>query len=239
MWLSRHRVLLGTAAIVAATVGAVVVRAADADSPGYVSSYVPTTTVAPPPMPTIKGAPRILFYGDEITLGASSTGDAATYRDRVVAATSRSGHSRPTVIAHDGIRVGSFLSENRTPPGGFDLAIVELGTHDVTATPPELFRGSYGSLLTTLGIDKAAAALICLGVWANSIDAPPYDAVIRDQCRSAGGTYVPLYQLYTRESLRGQAGTHIDGRGVDRFHPNDAGHAAIADEILQTISIVD
>ncbi|WP_179220475.1 SGNH/GDSL hydrolase family protein [Rhodococcus sp. NCIMB 12038] len=210
-------------------------RTSEADV-DYVSTYTPAPAPTLPATPVVKRAPNLLFYGDTLTVGSFTNDDAGTFRGRIVAAATESGPATPIVMAKSGIRTGSFASMYPDAPGGIDLAVVELGTNDVNNTPPEAFRGAYSRVVTSVRTANPSAGLICAGAWGAEVNTTPYDDAIRQVCRDAGGTYVPLYSLYINASLRGPEGAQIGGQIADNFHPNDLGHEAIANALLGNIT---
>jgi lysophospholipase L1-like esterase len=106
----------------------------------------------------------------------------------------------------------------RALPSGGDVAVVEAGTNDfISQTPRTQFAADYKALLAKV----VARKVVCLTTWAPKdavsglkIPASFYDATIKQVCDDV----VDLTPIANDPALR--AG--------DGFHPNSAGHAAIA-----------
>lgn len=124
-------------------------------------------------------------------------------------------------------------------PPNLDLAIVELGTNDVGAkTDTASFDTQYGALLFKIKKQSPSVAMICLSTWQSpATTAPAYNNIINKNCSEAGGRYVDLTGTFLREANRGPAGADTWGGKSDMFHPNDKGHKAIADLILDRIKM--
>ncbi|WP_420826366.1 SGNH/GDSL hydrolase family protein [Rhodococcus rhodochrous] len=205
------------------------------EQPDYVSTY---TTVPPRPVapaPVLPAAPTLLFYGGSLTAGSSTADDAMTFRGRITQAASRREPARIHVNAVSGIRTWSFLDQMRPVPAGIDLAVIELGTNDVGNTDPTAFRGGYDAVVTKIRTANPDAGLLCIGTWGPSARTKRYDYEIRESCREAGGTFVPISRFYAQSRFRGSAGASSGGQASDAFSPNQAGHEAIAGAILEVI----
>lgn len=119
-------------------------------------------------------------------------------------------------------------------PADVDLAIVELGTNDVgEQTQLSDFDTQYGALLERIRSSSPEAAIICLGTWTGWGD--DYDTLIERACVGHGGRYVALGGLFRDTTNRGPEGRETFLGAGDDFHPNDAGHRAIADAILAVL----
>jgi len=119
-------------------------------------------------------------------------------------------------------------------PADVDLAIVELGTNDVgEQTPLADFDAQYGALLDRIRSSSPGAAIVCLGTWTGW--GGDYDALIERACVGHGGRYVALGGLFRDAANRGPEGRETFLGAGDDFHPNDAGHRAIADAILAVL----
>lgn len=119
-------------------------------------------------------------------------------------------------------------------PSDVDLAIVELGTNDVgEQTPLSDFDAQYGALLDRIRASSPGAAIVCLGTWTGW--GGDYDDLIERACDGHGGRYVALGDLFRDTANRGPEGRETFLGAGDDFHPNDAGHRAIADAILSVL----
>lgn len=78
---------------------------------------------------------------------------------------------------------------------------------------------------------------MCIGAWQNNDGAKAYDSTIAGQCRSAGGTFVPITDIFVDPTNRGSAGRSVFGGVSDDFHPNDRGHRSIADNVLAALAV--
>lgn len=183
------------------------------------------------------GDVEMTFLGGSLTNGSGATSEADTFVQRIV-----DGLGVPSVV-NRGDTSGSSLSdvlETVHVPLGASLVVVELGSTDfyVEKTSPERFAEEYAQLLAAVRQRTPDAAVVCLGIWAATANATDYDRAISDACSQEHGHFVPLADLYDDAPLRGPEGRPtIVGPG-DTFHPNDAGHAAIASRVLDSLRVV-
>lgn len=203
---------------------------------GYVSTYTSVPPRPSPPTPVVPAAPSLLFYGGTLTTGSSTADDVTTFRARITQAASQHGTAREQVNAVSGIRTWSFIAQMQPAPAGIDLAVIELGTNDVGRTEPIDFRGGYDAVLTNVRTANPNAGLLCIGTWGPSAKTKRYDHEIRESCRNAGGTFVPISRFYAKPQLRGPVGALEGGQVADAFNPNAAGHETIAEAILDAIT---
>lgn len=197
--------------------------------------------------------PRVLVVGDSISAGWFASSPAASYPQRLFASLRASNPASadwsqviglPGKHAEDGVRVLRALPN--VPRA--DLIVVEFGTNDYGNRPvsPGSFARSYATLLNLLTSASPQATVVCVSVWGpsghpNSFGATPetYNAILDSACRAlphSAGVVVDITSLYARPGARGPRGhasyiaTHTDG-----FHPNDAGHTAIAQAIVAAL----
>ena len=121
-------------------------------------------------------------------------------------------------------------------PGGGEVVVVEAGTNDfLDQTPRRRFADDYRALLAKVTAASPGAKLVCLTTWIpkDGVGQPParippsfYDATIRRAC--AAGAVADLAPLVDAPATRGPAGRPTFLGPGDDFHPNSAGHAAIA-----------
>ena len=95
------------------------------------------------------------------------------------------------------------------------------------------FASTYSALVGRIREKSPDAALVCVGVWPDY--GQDYDAEIETACHDRQGSFVPIRDLWSTEGMRGPAGVPTPHGESDTFHPNDAGHRAIADRILNSI----
>lgn len=174
--------------------------------------------------PGASHAPRLLFIGDSLTGGWFASSPSASYAERVTAALGGvrldAGNRYGWTLAHSAsLMVGA-------PPPAADVVVIELGTNDDSATAAQV-SAIYGWTLATIRRASPAARLVCLGPWRGA-DYAAIDEVERVACIGAGGRFVDLAPLFADGALHGPAGRATYHGPGDEFHPNDAGHAAIA-----------
>lgn len=112
-----------------------------------------------------------------------------------------------------------------------DLIVLEVGTSEVAPLRP--FITQYATMVQQIRAARADSAIVCLGLWGGAGN--PYDIEIARTCRRNGGIFVELSDLYERNAFRGPIGTLTPAGTRDNFHPNDGGHAAIANRILDAL----
>jgi acyl-CoA thioesterase I len=142
------------------------------------------------------------------------------------------------VVVGDSLAAGRFADTQdeafpqlaaQTVPAGGDVVVVEAGTNDfIDHTARAQFTRDYRALLAKVTAASPGAKLVCLTMWipAGAPTASSYNATIRRECRS--GTVADISPIYTRPGMRGPAGRSTFLGPGDDFHPNSAGHAAIA-----------
>lgn len=182
---------------------------------------------------------RVLFSGDSLSAGWYATTEDQGFRPLVQAALQKQGEFTFEGTYREGDRVQD-IADSFTIPGNVDLAIVELGTNDVTKnTDPAVFRDQYDAYLDAVLDASPDAQHICLGVFAAPDEAAQkIDNHIADVCQEHDGEYIEIKDLYTNDSLRGPAGAETWLGPADNGHPNDEGHARIAERVLSAITIV-
>lgn len=132
--------------------------------------------------------------------------------------------------------------KTKAVPGDALYVVVELGTNDVVASGETLtdFETAYGYILSRVHRDAPQALVVCLSTWrdptAGAIRSGyAYNNAIASRCSDAGGTYVFIGDLFLDGALHGPAGV-VTAFGVsDWFHPNNAGHAAIANRVIAVV----
>lgn len=181
---------------------------------------------------------RVLFAGDSITVGAFATSDDRNFRGLVTAALSAGGPVKDTRIGDSGLTTAEVLPEVAGAGDGFDLVVVELGTNDVAESTPEQFAVDYPAMLDALRQRSPDALLVCAGPWGGPNDERRRDeGIVAKACTERGGRFVGLVDLYADQANRyPETMVREDGVTVDDFHPNDAGHAAIARAILGVLA---
>lgn len=160
--------------------------------------------------------PTVVAFGDSITYGIGTTGD----NDYVHVLSRRVGVTIRN-SAFPGDTTGDAL--NRLNSGVISLnpkiVIVLLGGNDILQNVPVATRVSN---ITTIvqQIRGAGAAVILVGLGSPPLD--PFEGALPALAAGSGSTYVP-------NILDGIFG--VAGLMADSIHPNNAGHAMIADRL--------
>jgi acyl-CoA thioesterase I len=172
----------------------------------------------------------VVVIGDSLAAGRFADTRDAAFPQRVAAAR----HARLEVLAAPGVTTAA-LAAQAVPRGG-NAVVVEAGTNDfLDQTPRRRFGRDYRALLAKVAAASPGAGLVCLTIWiAKDAAGPPparipasfYDATIRRACTA--GAVVGISPLFARAGMRGPAGRPTFLGPADAFHPNSAGHAAIA-----------
>ena len=246
-------------AVVAVVVAAVILTrggtdaapsaAATSMSPTRTATATPTRSPTPSPSPTATATPtpttpgllriprdtagnaRVLITGDSLAAGFFASTEAQGFSSLVAGAL---GRVTPTTVsrAHETLSTVAGVTE---VPADLDLAVVELGTNDVgIPTPLPDFEAQYAELIGRIRTSSPDAAIVCAGTW--TADGAAYDEVIAGVCTANAGRYVSLAGLFATPDLRGPAGRDTFVGAGDDFHPNDAGHRAIADAVLAVLA---
>jgi len=121
------------------------------------------------------------------------------------------------------------------------LVIVQLGEHIPSKTfgfaydeSPEKIASDYAALLDAIKALPSSPLIICTGCWNPILGIKQYtgrnaqiDAIQRSVCQQKGGVFVSV-EKYALDPLCSGTG----GSGGVKWHPNDAGHAGYAREII-------
>ncbi len=198
-------------------------------------------TATPTPTPTTPGLlripsdaagnARVLITGDSLAAGFFASTEAQGFSSLVAGAL---GRVTPTTVsrAHETLSTVAGVTE---VPADLDLAVVELGTNDVgIPTPLADFEAQYAELVGRIRTSSPDAAIVCAGTW--TADGAAYDAIIAGVCTANAGRYVSLADLFAMPDMHGPAGRDTFAGAGDDFHPNDAGHRAIADAVLAVLA---
>ena len=183
---------------------------------------------------------RTLFAGDSLTGALYASEQVKGFKWLMLDKLEQTG---PIEEFNSAISGGTTLdvSAKYEVPAELDLAVVELGTNDLgNATPLSDFSTAYDSLLDRITNGSPGVALVCAGVWeggGGGPEGPAYDRVVANLCDEHGGVFVSLRKLYQNPATIGPAGVPAFTGNSDMFHPNDAGHRAIADALLERIKV--
>jgi lysophospholipase L1-like esterase len=189
-------------------------------------TYVPLTVSRQP-----NGVARILMTGDSLSGGFYASTPDKAFTEIVATTLGNVEETDVSLLQGELIVVGRV----NTVPENLNLAVIELGTNDVGRTDIALFATQYQTLIDRITTTSPDVALVCAGVWRT--DGNSYDRVIESICEAAGGRFLQMGGLFRQSGARGPAG--VEGyRGLsDEFHPNDLGHALIAESILRIIGL--
>ncbi len=197
--------------------------------------------------------PNTTFIGDSLTAGLFASTQDKDFRQQFLqmlnARDPESGLSNSST-GLSGKTVGymdTYLTQNPDKnPTNQDLIVIELGTNDVAAqTDLTTFQNQYTSLLNQLVTNSPNALFMCLGVWddrapdtnaGQTLGGSDYDMRIQSVCAQQRSVYVDITSLYKNMSYHGPQGVSTFSGTSDWFHPNDTGHAAIADLLLSSLT---
>jgi acyl-CoA thioesterase I len=215
---------------------------AGGSAPRPVGTVVPrtgarTSTVAPGEAVVVP-PDRILFIGASLTEGWYASSRDRTYASLV--ATGLAGGrridvrtlARPGATAEDVARWDLDIQA--------DYVVLQVATNDfVRDVPLDVYAASYADILDRLRAASRKADLVCLGAWLDptsvnrlGVEAVDYDVATRTACGAVGGRYVDLSATYLDPLNHGPLGRQTYQGPGDLYHPNDRGHAAIADLVL-------
>jgi acyl-CoA thioesterase-1 len=184
--------------------------------------------------------PTVLFSGDSLSDGWHATEEKFGFKAMVAASILNSRPKAQFIDAHKAGFTVQRVASTFPVPSHVDLAVVELGTNDVSGrekTPPSTFRKQYADYLNSILTKSPNAELICVGTFAPADEgSDAIDAIIKRTCGQHGGSYVDLTSTFAAEGLRGPAGRRTWAGAADLGHPNDAGHRRIADMVLAMIA---
>lgn len=186
----------------------------------------------PPSLPSL----RLLVAGDSLADGYYASEPDRGFAPLLVEALSARASVTPVIVAVAGARAFRVAADVETTTLGvepFDLAVLEVGANDVGTSTIQDWRDGYVRLLAAVEATSPEAEVVCLGPWNAPRASRPYEAVVRRLCRSH--LYLGLSDLFATEGLRGTAGRDTGLGTSDVFHPDDRGHAAIAQRIEDAI----
>lgn len=173
----------------------------------------------------------VYFAGDSITDGLTATSwNAYRFRLEAYLRQNPGWEVSATGVWHGGWHASDALKALAVAPPRADtrLIVVEIGTND-TRSKANLatFTTDYSQMISQLLAKAPHARLLCLSAWWSPAEAQPYNAVIKEACST--NRYVDITTLFTNPSYKGPVGyPTFRGWATDSFHPNSAGHAAIA-----------
>jgi lysophospholipase L1-like esterase len=196
-----------------------------------------TQTVAPP-LPTVdRQPPRVDFFGDSLTWGFAATTPEQSFAALLVQGL---GGVR---VGYDGefgntAELGAQILRQTPAPTDIDVFVIEWGTNDREL--PDAYQANYHFVVQMLRAANPNARIVCLRPWQDSTNGyqPQYWQTIQAECSAWPAVTADLSELYLDSSLHGPGGGDTYRGPRDWFHPNDAGHAAIAQLILRQLTLV-
>jgi acyl-CoA thioesterase-1 len=182
---------------------------------------------------------RVLVAGDSLTEGYYASTPDRGFAPLVVDALRRAGGPEvtPVVVGVSGaraFRVAARVEETTAGARPFDVAVLEVGANDVGKSSLREWTDGYRRLLAAVSATSPDAEVVCLGPWHAPRPARAYESVLRRLC--ADHVYLPLSDLFAADGLRGPEGAPTALGPRDAFHPNDRGHAAIADRVAAAVA---
>lgn len=213
----------------------------------HMAQDIPTEIPVTPTLVPVSGtgAPPLVFFGDSLTRGFYASSSDQRFASLVGADM----HLPSMILGQYGATaVVSADRMRQAPPGqavpsDAGYIIIELGTNDVVANESlSQFQDAYDYILTRVHQDAPGAQVICLGTWRNP-NAGTHESgyahnqiIQRDCAKIAGGTYRGLGDLFMVDAYHGPAGRPTFLGAGDSFHPNNAGHWAIASRVESAMS---
>lgn len=180
---------------------------------------------------------RVAYIGDSLTAGLFATTEEDTFRDLTTTVLADGAPVEEEGRQLVGGTVQQTLDGNKQLPQGQHLYIVELGTNDVNEVDFRTFSRQYKMLLERVQEASPDAALVCLGTWRPPSKGSSYDLVIRQVCESYDGEYRRMSDLEDEPTNKGPEDEDTYQGLSDDFHPNDAGHAAISERLVNAIEV--
>jgi lysophospholipase L1-like esterase len=186
-------------------------------------------------LPSTARATDVLFVGDSLTAGFYATSEQQSYFALTSAWLATHGYPSSTWMAVPGAKIAGADGETaQISAVGADVVVIELGTNDASGyatgqpTPGAEFWADYRGVLDAVRSARPQARLVLLGIWQQNTDRDLYDSLIASLATEYGGCYVNLESVSDDGFYTGPAGRPTYNGTSDAFHPNDAGHEAIA-----------
>lgn len=181
---------------------------------------------------------RVMFAGDHLTSGYFASVQSHGFSQLVGMTLAQGGPVEEVRGPNDESRVDT-LGGFPEVPTNLDMAILQLGTLEAgEGMDTVAFSTAYGAALRTLKENSPNVGIACLSVWQSTgANAGAYDRIIQEQCQSAGGQFVSVASVFSQTNNRGPEGLPTWAGAADAFYPNDAGHRAIAELILERLRV--
>jgi lysophospholipase L1-like esterase len=181
---------------------------------------------------------RILFIGASLTEGWFASTKDRTYVALVANGLAGGHRVQVRTLAHPGATAEDVSHWDLRIMA--DYVVLQVATNDfVKNVPVDVYAASYADILDQLRAASPKAELVCLGAWLDptsvnrlGVAAVDYDVATRTACDEEGGRYVDLSSVYLDPLNHGPQGRQTYHGPGDLYHPNDRGHAQIADLVL-------
>lgn len=191
------------------------------------------------------GTYQVMFVGASVTEGYYATEDDQAYpADTVDMLDQRGADVLPLVVARAGTGTADVLRWRLE--GTPDAIVLQVATNDFgKGLSLQQYRANYGAILAGLRALAPRARLLCLGGWRAStevngagVTGGQFDAMTSSECAAARGQFVSLEGLFRNPANHGPQGRSTFLGPGDWFHPNDRGHQAIANLVVQNLGPV-
>lgn len=187
------------------------------------------------------GTYQVMFVGASVTEGYYATADDQAYPADTVAQLDRRGADvLPLVVARAGTGTADVLRWRLA--GAPDAIVLQVATNDFGKLSLQQYRANYAAILAGLRALAPRARLLCLGGWRASnevnragVTGAQFDAMTASECATARGRFVSLEGLFRNPANHGPQGRATFLGPGDWFHPNDRGHQAIANLVVQNL----
>jgi acyl-CoA thioesterase I len=191
------------------------------------------------------GTYQVMFVGASVTEGYYATEDDQAYpADTVDLLDQRGADVVPLVVARAGTGTADVLKWRLE--GSPDAIVLQVATNDFgKGLSLQQYRANYGAILAGLRALAPKARLLCLGGWRAStevnqagVTGAQFDAMTASECGTARGHFVSLEGLFRNPANHGPQGRATFLGPGDWFHPNNQGHRAIANLVVQNLGPV-
>lgn len=181
---------------------------------------------------------KVTFMGTSLGAGYYASTEAKSYVGRLTTTLEKPGpvvaSRAPREVEAPGTPTTTDTFDPSKVAPDQDLYVIEVGTNDSASKKEPVFERDYRRLLDGLAKRSPGAMFLCAGVWQEQ--AWGYDAIIQSACRQHGGRFVALTALFGNDDNHGPEGRPTAYGPGDLFHPNDAGHKAIARAMLDSLA---
>jgi acyl-CoA thioesterase-1 len=233
-----------TAALV--TAGLIYDSSRTSSHPDTDSIYTPTSAEPSPEnrvsaKPGPGGVLNMWVLGDRISLAEGALTPQEGYVEELAQQYASNGIQTSRVIEPMIGPIPVGYTAPPTPPES-NLAILQVGTADAGSsttrpTNKEEFTQNYTTLVQSIQASIPTAALICLGTWYNKSYTNFLNTTMKSICEQAGGQFINLNDLYDKGSTRGPIARETFSGPGDSYFPNNEGHKAIAQRIIDTVNV--